>query len=94
MDTLLTHLPANELKKPAFVTVPAIKFEGFEDNLPGRSMLVQLNPTYFDPALSVEKPQCFLVCWNYFRSEPMAAGIDSQLTGKFDFKKLQDLLGK
>jgi len=94
MDTLLTHLPANELKKAAIVTVPAIKFEGFEDNLPGRSMLMQVNPAYFDAALSAEKPQCFLVYWNYDPSEPAAAGIDRQLNDKFDFKKLQDLLGK
>lgn len=94
MDSLLTHLSAADLKKPAMVSVPATNFETFEDSLPGRSILVQVNPAYFDISLTADKPQCFLVRWNYDPSEPMAADIDRQLNEKFDFKKLQDLLGK
>jgi hypothetical protein len=94
MDSLLTHLSAAELKKPAMVSVPAVNFEAFEDGLPNRRILVHADSTYFNPALTAEKPQCFLVCWTYDSSEPMAADIDQQLNEKFNFKKLQDLLGK
>jgi len=94
MDSLLTHLSAAELKKPAMVSVPAVNFEAFEDGLPNRRILVHADSTYFNPALTAEKPQCFLVCWTYDPSEPMAADIDPQLNEKFNFKKLQDLLGK
>jgi hypothetical protein len=94
MDSLLTHLSAAELKKPAMVSVPAVNFEAFEDGLPNRRILVQADSTYFDPALTSEKPQCFLVCWTYDPSEPMAADIDGQLNEKFNFLKLQYLLGK
>jgi hypothetical protein len=94
MDSLLTHLSAAELKKPAMVSVPAVNFEAFEDGLPNRRMLVQADSTYFNPALTSEKPQCFLVCWTYDPSEPMAADLDGQLNEKFNFKKLQHLLGK
>jgi hypothetical protein len=94
MDSLLTHLSAEELQKPAMVSVPAIHFEAFEDGLPNRRILVRADSTYFNPAITPEKPQCFLVCWTYDPSEPMAADIDGQLNEKFNFKKLQDLLGK
>jgi hypothetical protein len=94
MDSLLTHLSAAELKKPATVSVPAVNFEAFEDGLPNRRILVRTDSTYFNPALTAEKPQCFLVCWTYDPSEPMAADIDGQLNEKLNFKKLQDLLTK
>jgi len=94
MDSLLTHLAAKELTKPARVSVPAINFVAFEDSLPAGRMLVQVNPAYFDAALTADKAQCFLVCWNYSPFESMAADIDRQLNEKFDFKKLQDLLEK
>lgn len=94
MDSLRTHLSTAELKKPAMVSVPAVQFEAFEDGLPNRRILVRADSTYFNPALTAEKPQCFLVCWTYDPSEPMAADIDLQLNEKFNFKKLQDLLGK
>ncbi len=94
MDSLLTHLSATDLKTPAVVSVKATSFVAFEDSLPDHRILVQTNPAYFDPALTGEKPQCFLVCWNYDPSEPMAADIDRQLNNQFDFRKLLDLLGK
>jgi hypothetical protein len=94
MDSLLMHLSAKDLKEPARVSVPAIKFVAFEDSLPGSRMLVQVNQAYFDAALPVDKAQCFLVCWNYNPSEAMAADIDGQLHEKLNFKILQDLLGK
>jgi hypothetical protein len=94
MDSLLTHLSVAELKKPAMVSVPAVNFEAFEDNLPNHRILVQADSAYFNPALTAEKPQCFLVCWTYDPSEPMAADIDGQLNEKFNFKKLQYLLDK
>lgn len=94
MDSLLTHLSSEELKKPAMVSVPAVNFEAFEDGLPNRRMLVQADSAYYNPVLTAEKPQCFLVCWTYDPAEPMAADIDLQLNEKFNFKKLQELLGK
>jgi len=94
MENLLTHLAAAELKKPAMVSVPAIQFGGFEDNVPGSRMLVKVNPAYFNASLTGEKAQCFLVCWNYNPGIAMAADLDRQLNDKFDFKKLQGLLEK
>jgi len=94
MEYLLTHLPAVELRKPAMVSVPALQFGGFEDGLPGSRMLVKVNPAYFNSSLTGEKAQCFLVYWNYNPSITVAADLDRQLNDKFDFKKLQGLLGK
>jgi hypothetical protein len=94
MDSLLQHSSADDLKKPAVISVQAMNFGGFEDSLADRSILVKINPSYFDLALTAEKPQCFIVCSGYKPSEPAAADIDRQLNDKFDFKKLQELLGK
>jgi hypothetical protein len=93
MEHLQSHLVASELNKPAVVSVPAIQFEGFEDNTPGSRMLVKVNPAYFNTSLTGEKAQCFLVCWNYNPSIAVAADLDRQLNDKSDFKKLQGLLG-
>jgi hypothetical protein len=94
LDSLLTRGSAVELKKPAIVTVSAMNFEAFEDSLPGRKILYQVNPVYFDPSSTGAKAQCFLFCYDYDPSEPIARDIDNTLNEKFDFKKLQALLGK
>ncbi len=93
MDSLLAHLPATELGKPAIVSVPAIDFNGFEDGHSDK-MLVRINPTYFNGGLSDEKPQLFLVEWRYDASNAAAADIDLQLTQNFDGQQLKVLLGK
>jgi len=94
MEMLLHRLPAAELNQPAMVSVLAEAFQGFEDLLPGSKMLVKANPAYYDPYLSGEKAQLFLVYWNYDPKEPMAATIDQQLQEKFDSGRLKAMLGK
>lgn len=94
MDSLLHHLSADELGKPAMVSVQAADFRGFEDGHAGQHMLIKMNPAYFDAYLGGEKPQLFLVYWRYDPSEPMADGIDRQLRERFDGRKLKEMLGK
>jgi hypothetical protein len=93
MDSLLNHWPVNELNKPAFVSVVAASFQGFED---GRSdkMLVRMNPAFLNPAPGVEKPRSFLVTWQYDPSDPMAIAIGRQIEERFNGQKLKELLGK
>jgi hypothetical protein len=93
MNDLLAHLPADDLNKPAMVSVPAVDFNGFEDGHTDK-MLVRINPTYFNGGLSDEKPQLFLVEWRYDASNAAAADIDHQLTQNLDGQQLKALLGK
>ncbi|HWK04623.1 MAG TPA: hypothetical protein VNS58_13375 [Puia sp.] len=93
MDHLLQHMRSEELNKPAIVTVAAANFQGFEDGLSDK-MLIRMDPTYFDPSLSGEKAQLFVVCWHHDPSDATAAGIDRQIRERLDGQKLRALLGK
>ena len=93
MESILKHLSPTELAKPAFVSVPAAEFQGFEDGQTNK-MLVRMNPIYFDLTLGAEKPQLFLVCWHFDSSDAAAADIDRQLLGHLDGQKLREMLGK
>ncbi|HET6253374.1 MAG TPA: hypothetical protein VFE32_04845 [Puia sp.] len=93
MDSLMAHLGAVELTRPAVVSVAAADFHGFED---GQSnyMLIRVNPAYFNNSLSEEKPQVFLVTWHYNGSNASAADLDRQLTERLDGQGLQEMLCK
>jgi hypothetical protein len=93
MDSLLVHLPAAELAKPAVVSVASTEFHGFEDGQTNY-MLIRMNAAYFNNGLSEEKPQLFLVTWHYDPSNAATAELDRQLTERFDGQKLQEMLGK
>ncbi len=92
MDSLLNHLSADRLSKPAMVSVQASDFQGFEDGHGGK-MLIRINPACFDPGLSADKARFFLVSWQYDPSEPMANEIDRLVTERFDSRELREMLG-
>lgn len=93
MDSLSLHLGAAELGKPAVVSAGAADFRGFED---GQSnyMLIRMNEAYFSKMLSDEKPQLFLVTWQYEGANASAVELDRQLTAKLDARVLQEMLNK
>jgi len=93
MDSLLQHSPGAELDRPAMVSVPAAEFHGFEDGQ-GDKMLIKINTAWLNPYLSGEKPQIFLVCWQYDASNPQAAHLDRQIQEKLDSQRLKEMLGK
>lgn len=93
MDSLMAHLGAAGLAKPAIVSVAAEDFHGFEDGQTNY-MLIRMNAAYFNYALGEEKPQLFLVTWHYNGANASAAELDRQLTAKLDGQALQEMLGK
>lgn len=62
MVQLMTHLPAAELERPAFVSVPADAFQGFEDLSSESGMLVSPNPLYRGSAPGSILPNLFIAC--------------------------------
>ena len=93
MDSLTAHLGAAELAKPAVVSVAAADFHGFEDGQTNY-MLIRMNDAYFNPGLSDEKPQLFLVTWHYDGANASTAALDRQLSERLDAQVLQNMLGK
>jgi hypothetical protein len=91
MDSLLNHEKADDLNKPAIVSVEAASFRGFGDGHSDK-MLIRMNPSYFNPDFSSEQPQLFLIRWSYDPSEPMADGIDRQIQERLDCQKLKEML--
>jgi hypothetical protein len=92
MDSLLNHLSAEQLNKPAFVSVQASDFQGFEDGH-GDKMLIRMNAACFNSNLRADKPRFFLVSWQYDPSEPRANEIDRLINEKFDSRELSAILG-
>ena len=93
MDSLLAHMRPAELAMPAVVSVNAADFHGFEDGQTNY-MLARMNPTYFNSALSEEKPQLFLVTWHCDPSNPSTEVLDKELTEGIAGPGLQELLSK
>jgi hypothetical protein len=93
MDSLMTHLGAVALAKPAVVSVDAADFQGFEDG-PGSYMLARINPAYFNNELSEEKPQLFVVSWHYDPSNLSASVLDKELAEGICGRGLLELLSK
>jgi hypothetical protein len=92
VDSLLGHLAAEQLNKPAIVSVQASEFQGFEDGH-GDKMLIRINADCFNSTLSADKARFFLVSWQYDPSEPKANEIDKLIKQRFDSRELRDMLG-
>jgi hypothetical protein len=93
IDSILRNSTAQDLAKPAVVSVDATHFRGFEDGHANTTTLVRMNPNYFTGSAD-QAPKCLLVCWRYNPAESLATGIDRQLSENFDGQQLQALLVK
>ncbi|MDP4215049.1 MAG: hypothetical protein Q8927_02530 [Bacteroidota bacterium] len=93
MDSLLISLPADQLAKPAIVSVQAADFTGFEDGR-GDKMLIHVNAAWLNAGLGGEKPRFFLISWQYSPSAPAADDLGKQIQEKFNGKKLKAMLDK
>jgi hypothetical protein len=93
IDSLMAHLGAVPLSKPAVVSVNAADFRGFEDGQTNY-MLVRMNGAYFNSALSEEKPQLFLVTWRYDGSNAGTAELDSKMVERVEGEALGVMLKK
>lgn len=93
IDGFLRNSTAQELARPAVVSVKAEDFQGFEDGKTGTTTLVRMNPAYFNGG-DEQAPKCLLICWRYNPTETLAAGIDHQLDENFDSQVFQSLLAK
>ncbi len=96
MDNLLKDLSAEELQKPAVVSVIATAFKGFEDDFKERNanMLIRWDPDYFDKKLSKAVPQFFTVLIRENRRELPSVEITRLVKEKFRFDVLSSMLGK
>jgi hypothetical protein len=94
LDSMLVKSAPEDLQKPAFVSVPADAFRGFEDGRPGSRMLAKWDLTYFDKNLSLARPQFIVVTWQYDPADPVAVSLDKQLQSRLDYCDLHELLGK
>lgn len=93
VDSLLQQSTAEELNKPAYVSVSAVYFNGFEDSDNNR-MLIKINQDYFNANAAAEKAQFFLVSWTSFTQTTETAAIEKQLTEKFRQPLLRQFLMK
>lgn len=91
MDYIASHLSPADLDRPAILSGQAADFQGFEAN-PSDKMLIRINPGYFNPDLSSESPQFFLLSWQYDPTDAAAADIDRQIREQLDCQKLLPLL--
>jgi hypothetical protein len=80
------------LYKPAFVSGPAIAFEGLEDGLPGARMLCRLRPGYFRKNLQPERPQFLVLSWQYDPDNIDAAKLGETIEKELDLIALRDVL--
>lgn len=96
MDDLLKNLSAEELQKPAVISVIATAFKGFEDDYKEKNanMLIRWNPDYFDKKLSKASPQFFTVLVRENRRDLPAVEITRLFKQKFRFEVLSSMLGK
>jgi len=96
MDDLLKNLSAEELQKPAVISVIATAFKGFEDDFKEKNanMLIRWNPDYFDNKLSKASPQFFTVFLRENRRDLPAVEITRLFKQKFRFEVLSSMLGK
>lgn len=91
MNSLLSHLSAAALSKPAIVSVEAAAFQGFEDGV-GAKMLIRINPTWLAAGTDGEKFPFFLITWQYDPSQSSSDVIDRQLKEHFDGQKLKSAI--
>jgi hypothetical protein len=88
MARLLTGLPPEELERPAFVSVQAHAFQGFEDLISEQGMLVKPNPVYQGSAPGSIVPNLFIA----YLTSNAAPGATDQGYIRFTPEKLKSLL--
>ncbi len=81
-----------DLKKPAFVSVPAIEFDGLEDGMPGARFLAQSNPSYFKTNIARERPQFLVITWQYDPDDADAVALGATMQKELDFVALRHIL--
>jgi hypothetical protein len=91
---LIKHLleSLKELSKPAFVSAPAVAFEGLEDGLPGARILARPRPDYFRRSVPPERPQFLVVTWQYDSEDVAAADLGEVIGKELDLTALRDIL--
>jgi len=80
------------LNKPAFVSSPAVAFEGLEDGMPGARILTRLRPGYFRNNMPPERPQFLVLTWQYDSDNVDAANLGETLGKELDLTGLRDIL--
>jgi len=94
IDGMLHRLAPATLAAPAIVSSSAKEFEGFADGEPGSVMLVGIKPTAADAIATPEKPNFFLITWNFDPSDPTAVSLDRQIAKQLDPGVLKNILKK
>jgi hypothetical protein len=94
IDGMLHHLSPATLAAPAIVSPTAKEFEGFADAEPGSVMLVGIKPAAVDATATPEKPNFFLVTWNFNPADPASASLDREIARKLDPRILKNILKK
>lgn len=92
MEQLLAKLPASELERPAFVSVPADQFEGFEDLVATSGMLVKPNPSFPRAAAGSTVPTLFIAYCVFDSDGSAAPGAGEDWVALFRPGKLRQLL--
>jgi len=91
MAQLSTTLPAEELERPAIVSVQAHSFQGFEDLITQYGMLVKPNPVFHASAAGSIVPNLF-IAYLTPNTAPDAAGTEDRQHVQFTPEKLRSLL--
>jgi len=94
IDGMLHRLSPSTLAVPAMVSPSAKEFEGFADGEPGSVMLIGIKPAAADATATPEKPNFFLVTWEFDPADPAAISLDHQLAKKLDPRVLKNILKK
>jgi hypothetical protein len=92
MSRLLSRLSKDALQDPAFVSVPADAFEGFEDGGARSGMLVRLDPAYASVASQGIDPHVFVAYWLFDPANAEDSKIDQLIEDQFEPGKLKKLL--
>jgi hypothetical protein len=80
------------LNKPAFVSAPAVAFEGLEDGMPGARLLTRLRPGYFRKNAPPERPQFLVLTWQYDSDNVDAAHLGETIGKELDLIALRKML--
>ena len=81
-----------DLKKPAFVSAPAIEFDGLEDGMAEARFLAHSNPAYFKTNIARERPQFLVITWQYDPEDADAVALGATMQKELDFVALRHIL--
>jgi hypothetical protein len=81
-----------DLKKPAFVSVPAVEFDGLEDGMPGARFLAHSSSSYFKTNIPRERPQFLVITWQYDPQDADAVALGATMQKELDFVALRHIL--